>query len=91
MNTELAKAVIHYIPETVSPASDPNWTFSRHHEAVPGAIKVTETEKGSGFTYTDEYWSNGVRPKGLQVFVEILSKAFQELAIPVDSAVALLE
>jgi len=58
---------------------------------VPGAIKVTETEKGSGFTYTDEYWSNGVRPKGLQVFVEILSKAFQELAIPVDSAVALLE
>ncbi len=38
-----------------------------------------QKESSGDFTYTNEFWADGVRPKGLQVLADVLSKAIQEL------------
>lgn len=80
IQTELYEVVIKYLPETVSPDSDKHWDFHRNYEQVPGAIKVVVENKDDGFTCSDEFWANGVQPKGLDPLTEILSKAFKELS-----------
>ena len=42
------------------------------------------------FTYKQELWTDGVRPKGLAVFADILSKSFRELGLKQMSVSALL-
>lgn len=79
VRSEMAEAVIRHLPDTVLPGSDPNWQYSRQYEAVPGAIKVVEKDRSDGFVYTNEYWSDGVRPKGLSVLAGILSKALADI------------
>ena len=91
MNTDLAEAVIRHIPDTVAPESDPNWSFNQKYEEVPGSIKVTQKDKSDGFSYTQDFWSDGVRPKGLKVFAEILTKAFHDLGIPASTATTLFK
>lgn len=76
---ELAEAVIRYLPDTVLPGSDPNWQYSRQYEEVPGAIKVVEKDRSDGFEYTNEYWSDGLRPKGVRILADILSKALADI------------
>jgi len=78
MVTGLAEAFIRHLPDTVSPESDKNWTFDQHYEEVPGAIKVVEKEGRGAYSFTNEFWSNGVRPKGLSLFAKILTKAAAE-------------
>jgi hypothetical protein len=88
MQTKLSDAVLRYLPDTVAPDSDPNWGYHRQYEQGPGAIKVVEKETSGALTYTNEFWADGVRPKGLRVLADLLSKAFQDLGdspIPVNS------
>ena len=91
MNTSLAEAVIRHLPDTVSPETDSNWAFNEKYEEVPGAIKVKQKDKSDGFTYTQEFWSDGVRPKGLKVFADILIKAFKDIGMPASTTTALLK
>ncbi len=77
---DLAEAVLRHLPDTVLPGSDPNWQYNRQYEEVPGAIKVVEKDRSDGFVYTNEYWSDGVRPKGLRVLADILSRALADTA-----------
>ena len=77
--SELAEAVIRFLPNTVAPDSDPNWQYNHQYEEAPGSIKVVEKERSDGYVYTNEYWSDGVRPKGLRVLEDILSKALAEI------------
>jgi len=91
LNTELSEIVLKHLPDAVTPESDPNWDFHRQYEEVPGAIKVVEKERSDGFTYTNEFWADGVRPKGLLVFANILTSAFQELGMASGSVKALLK
>lgn len=37
-----------------------------------------EKEGTSSYVFTNEYWSDGVRPKGLQVLADVLTKALAE-------------
>jgi hypothetical protein len=79
LRAELSDAVLRYLPETVVPDSDSAWGYHRQYEQVPGSIKVIEKESSGDFPFTNEFWADGVRPKGLQVLTDILSKAFQDL------------
>jgi hypothetical protein len=79
LQTELSDSVLKYIPDTITPQSDPNWGFRRVSEEMPGSIKVTVKEKLGGSSYETEYWSDGVCPKGLQGFKDVLIKALQSL------------
>lgn len=79
LRTDLSEAVLRHLPDTVIPDSDPGWGYHQQYEQLPGSIKVVEKESSSGFTYTNEFWADGVRPKGVRVLADVLSKAFQEL------------
>lgn len=86
----LAEAVIRHLPDTVAPDKDQNWSFNRHYEEAPGAIKIVEREGSGAYQFTNEYWSDGVRPSGLRVLADILTKAFAELGVSGVSAQALI-
>jgi len=79
LQNKLSEAVLKHLPDTVNPESDPNWGYHRQYEQAPGAIKVVEKEGSGDLTYTNEFWADGVRPKGLRVLADIFSKAFQDL------------
>lgn len=89
--SELSEAVIRHLPDTVVPESDPNWQYNRQYEEVPGAIKIVEKERSDGFVYTHEYWSDGIKPKGLRALADILSKALTDIGESEISVQSLLK
>lgn len=88
--TKLSEAVLKHFPEIVVPGSDPNWEFHYQYEETPGAVKVNP-KKSDSFVSSNELWADGVRPKGLVVFFNILTNAFKDLGIPVTQAKKLIE
>ena len=71
LRPELTVAVLKYLPEIIVPEGDKNWSYRRGYEQTPGSIKVIEKND----TFSQEYWSDGVRPIGHFVFVDVLKKA----------------
>lgn len=78
MRPAMIEAVLRNLPEKVEVTSNGHWKYSRCYEEAPGAIKVIEKQGSGDFTYTSEYYSDGVRPVGLTVFNDILNKAIRE-------------
>ena len=81
LKTQPSKAVLKHFPEIVVPGSDPNLDFHYQYEEVPGAIKGVQKEISDGFAYSNEFWADEVRPKGLTVLSSILNHAFRDLGI----------
>ncbi|MFQ5451428.1 MAG: TerB family tellurite resistance protein [Nitrospinaceae bacterium] len=81
INMKLGEAIIKYLPETINPESDPNWGFHEQYDQSPGSIKVVEEKGTDEYSYKNEFWADGVHPRGLQLLSDILSKAFKELGI----------
>jgi uncharacterized tellurite resistance protein B-like protein len=90
LNTKLTESVLRHIPETVVPGTDANWEFHQNYEEVPNAIKVVQKDRNPGFTISNEFWADGVRPKGLQVLADILTKAFQDMGMESGSVKSLI-
>ena len=91
LKTKLSEAVLKHFPETVVPESDSNWDFHQQYEEVPGSIKVVQKESSGDFSYSKEFWADGVRPNGLAALSDLLSSAFRELSIAETSVKALLK
>lgn len=91
LNTRLFELVLRGIPDVVVPGSDSDWDYHQNYTEVPGAIKVVQTERSSGMSFTNEFWADGVRPKGLKVLAEILIKAFVEMKADPGPVKALLK
>ena len=89
LNTTLSEVVLRLLPDTVSPEKDKNWKHNRNYEEVPGAIKVSIQEKMDGYTFDQEFWSDGVRPVGQRVLSDILATAFKEVGVAQPTAQAL--
>jgi hypothetical protein len=78
MRPKIIEAVIKYLPEKVEVTNNGPWKYSRCYEEVPGSIRIVEKQGSGSYTFTNEYYSDGVRPVGLSAFTEILKKAIQE-------------
>jgi len=91
LKTELSEAILKYFPENVIPDSDSNWDYHRQYEQVPGAVKIVQKEGSGGYTYTSEFWVDGVHPKGLSALASILNDAFRELSVSEIQVKALLK
>ncbi len=87
---QFAEAVLGHLPDQVEVTPGGNWKYNRVYESSPGAIKVIEREGSGDFVYTNEYYADGVRPKGYAVLAEILKKAFDECRVTDIEARALL-
>jgi hypothetical protein len=79
------------MPNEVQVTADGPWKFSQAFEQVPGSIKVVEVERQDGFEYKNEYFADGVRPRGPQALSEVLRKAFAAAGISDIRAADLLK
>ena len=68
-------AVLKYLPEVVIPEGDKNWNYRQVYNQAAGSIKVVEKNA----SFMQEYWSDGVRPIGHYVLVDILSKSLRDI------------
>lgn len=87
----LYKAVLKNLPDTVDPSRDQNWTFNRSYNESPGCLKVVEKEGSGAYSFTNEYWSDGVRPKGQRLLGDLLKKSTAEVGGCGVSVAALLK
>jgi hypothetical protein len=69
--------VLSAFPVQVEITENGPWKYNSVYEETPGSIKIIE-KKGEGeFSYTREYYADGVRPRGLVPLKEILERAFR--------------
>lgn len=78
---KLIDSVIAAMPDTAEVPNDSDWTFHQIYEEVPGSIKVVETENDEGYSYKNEYFSDGIRPKGLNALKKVLAEAFKQAEV----------
>lgn len=90
MHTQLVEAVLKHIPDQVEVTPNGDWKYSHAYEALPGTIKITDREGSGNFAFTNEYYSDGVRPRGYTVLANILKKAFSECGFTKIGAAELL-
>jgi hypothetical protein len=90
MRTQLAEAVLKYLPDQVEVTPNGHWKYNSAYEELPGTIKIVEREGSGDYVYTNEYYSDGVRPKGYAVLADILKKAFNECKVTDIVATSLL-
>jgi hypothetical protein len=90
LRSQLAEAVIRHLPDEVEVTEKGDWKFNQVFEEVPGAIKVVERSGSGDFSYTNEYYSDGVRPRGLGALAAIMKRAFADCGIADVSANSLL-
>ena len=90
MRPNLADAVLRHLPAQAEVTSTGDWKYNRAYEALPGTIKIVEREGSGDYTFTSEYYSDGVRPRGFAVLADILKKAFAECGVSDITASALL-
>jgi hypothetical protein len=77
----LVDAVLRALPDQVEITPKAAWKYSQAYEETPGSIKIVEVRKEGDFEFKEEYFANGVRPKGLGILEEILKKAFAEAGV----------
>jgi hypothetical protein len=77
----LIEAVLAALPDRVQVEKTGPWKYAEVYEERPGSIRIKDTETSDGFSFTKEFWTDGVRPRGLVAFREVLSKAFQSAGI----------
>jgi hypothetical protein len=87
----LSQAILRNLPDTVDPAKDQSWTFNRSYDESPGCLKVVEKEGSGAYSFTNEYWSDGVRPKGQRLLGDLLKKSTAEVGGCGVSVTALLK
>lgn len=91
LSQEFIEAVVVSIPERVETTENGPWKYNSVYEETPGSIKVVEREGSGDFSYTREYYADGVRPRGLLPLKEILTRAFSISQVkPEISPLALL-
>jgi uncharacterized tellurite resistance protein B-like protein len=76
LHETFVEAVVLSIPEKVEISDNGPWKYNAVYEETPGSIKITEREGEGNFSFTREYYADGVRPRGLLPLKEILARAF---------------
>lgn len=73
--------MLDLLPAEVKISSRSGWKYKESHEQTPTSIKVVQKEKEDGYTYTNEFHSDGVKPVGHAVASQILTKAFNACGV----------
>jgi tellurite resistance protein len=74
IHLHLIDAVLHALPDEIEVSPKAPWKYSRAYAESPGGIKIVEIEQSGGFEFKNEYFADGVRPKGLGILEEVLAK-----------------
>lgn len=77
LNEEVVDRFLAVLPDVVNPQKDNNWDFhSIYHSPSPGAIHVIREKSDGGFTYNEDFYSDGLIPKGFGFFKKILNTLY---------------
>ena len=74
LSADLPEAFLASLPETVSPFSDPDWTYRVAEDTTPGAWHVTIKENEDGYSFTRDICILGVAPKSPNLLLSILNR-----------------
>jgi len=76
---QLVETVFNLFPNEVTISDKGYWEYKRCYDEVPGTIRIKRIIDNGGFRYTDEFFSDGVSPKGIDEAITILHNAFKSL------------
>jgi uncharacterized tellurite resistance protein B-like protein/RNA polymerase subunit RPABC4/transcription elongation factor Spt4 len=75
LNQRFVDAVLSAFPDRVEITDNGPWKYNSVYEEIPGSIKIIEKAGEGEFTYTREYYADGVRSRALLPLKDILAKA----------------
>lgn len=78
----LVEAVVELFPEKVRVSEKTGWTYKESYNPSPTSIKITTRKDTAIGEWVTEFYSDGVRPVGLTVALEILKKALHRCRMP---------
>ena len=81
LRLKLVEQVIALLPDEVSISSRSGWKYKESYKQTPTSIKVVQKQTENGYTFTNEFYSDGVRPVGYAVAKKILTRAFKACGI----------
>ncbi len=91
LNTELIAAVLNTLPDKLDVEKSSDWKFHESFEAAPGRPKIVKKERSEDFTFTNEFYADGVCPVGLDAFRDLLRKSFRQANMPDTLLLELLD
>ncbi len=77
----LIEAILAALPARVQVEKGGSWAYAENYDERPGSIRIKETETSDGYSFTKEFWTDGVRPRGLVALRGVLSAAFQSVGV----------
>lgn len=81
LNFQLVEAVLAEFPNEVEIKPGGEWVYKQDYNESPGSIRVKEKVVENGYTYTNEFHSSGVVPRGSEVGIRILKRALQSAGL----------
>jgi len=81
LRTNLVATVLEFLPDQVKMGERTGWQYKKEYEQGPLSIRVVQKEVQGGLVFKDEFWASGVSPRGIEVAVDILKRAFKECGI----------
>jgi hypothetical protein len=90
LRSALIDAVLEGLPNDIVVSQNPYWKYKQCYDEVPGSIKVVEVKKDGDYSYKQEYFSDGIVPRGLGAAEQMLVAAFNKVGVRDVSAKSLL-
>ena len=81
LRIKLIETVFQLLPDEVKVSKGSGWQYKENYQETPNSIKIVEKVKYEGFTDTNEFYADGVRPIGFEIANNILKKAFNQCGI----------
>jgi tellurite resistance protein len=78
---DLVRAVISLIPERIRVSERDGWKYKESGEQVANSIKIVQKVSQGDFSYTNEFFTDGVVPVGFEVAKGILKTALSRCGI----------
>jgi uncharacterized tellurite resistance protein B-like protein len=81
LRRNLLQAVFQLMPDRVRVSDREGWKYKENCEQTPNSIKIVQKTTQDGFSYTNEFFTDGVVPVGFDVAKAILKRAFSQCDI----------
>lgn len=81
LRRNLLQAVFQLLPDRVRISDREGWKYKESYEQTPNSIKIVQKTTQDGFSYTNDFFTDGVVPVGFEVAKAILKRAFDQCSI----------
>ncbi|MEW6249992.1 MAG: TerB family tellurite resistance protein [Planctomycetota bacterium] len=81
LRRDLLQAVLQLLPGRVRVSDREGWKYKESYEQTPNSINIVQKTTKDGFSYKNEFFTDGVAPLGFDVAKGILKRAFAQCGI----------